>query len=162
MLENIHHDLTERYHSYRTWHESSWSSVKNASFLLLFLALSASLTWVATLPPLQSTREDSQVLGAATGPLADTQGPDILVTSVNNTVAGEFRVVASTDEQAFAWIEFESEDGALYGKSTVSTAGFRHVLTLKNLLPNKNYHYQVFAEDSVGNISKSRLYQFEK
>ena len=162
MLENLHQKLMQKSASYEIWHDTSWSSAKNASFLLLFMMMSAGIVWVASLPPALRIN-GKNVLGVATGPAeVDETAPNIVIASIDNSISKEFTLRIKTDEDAFIWVEYESTDESVFGKSTVTPFSMIHDITLKNLKPNMDYRYRVASEDAHGNKSYSSVYTFTK
>lgn len=161
MLKRIHEKLLNRSEAYRDWHRSSWSSLKNASFMLMFSLLIAGVTWYARNPQVLVEESEKQVLGATIGPKGEIiEQMQIVVTPMGSDEQNEYSFTVQTSRPADVWVEYDDEYNGEFFKLKSTTYGSYHLFTLPDLQSRTTYVFRVGAIDEYGVEQYSRPYSF--
>lgn len=160
MLNRLHNKLLNKSTAYRDWHRPSWSSMRNAMFLLLFSVLVSGVGWYAKNPAYLSSK-DPMVLGAATDSEEDFLGEmEIRVTPLSSEEKDSYAFVVQTSRPADVWVEYDEKYDRRYLILESSSFGSYHYFLLRDLIPGGSYAFRIGTVDKSGIEKYSRLYSF--
>ena len=163
MLKRFHQRLANKSEAYRDWHRSSWSSLRNAVFMLMFSLLMAGVTWYAINPGVFVEGAGKLVLGAAVGPDGETvDSVGINIIPMKSESIDEHTFAVRTTRAAGVWVEYDEEYNNAFYKLRSPKYGTFHIFILPNLESGKTYVYRVGTRDEFNVIKYSRIYSFRK
>jgi len=161
MFKQFHEKLLNHSEAYRDWHRSSWSSLKNASFMLVFSLLIAGVTWYVVNPEMLVEESEKQVLGAVVGPEGEAvEQMQIFVTPTGSDEKNEYSFTVQTSRPADVWVEYDDVYNREFYTLRSTTYGSYHLFTLPDLQLRTNYVFRVGTLDEYGIKQYSRLYSF--